>query len=152
MDLIIFLKNLPAFEEFIAPHINVFANHLKVEDFEDGTTLITQGSQGKAMYMLLHGAVRVTRHDADSTEEIEVRELNDGEMFGMLSLFDDLPASATCVAKGPVKTASLTREDFQDLFNEASPIGRHLQYMVAVQMARDIQEENQRFRASLAKG
>lgn len=151
MDLKIFLKNLPAFEEFAAPHIETLANKLVIEDFADDDTLITQGGQGHALYLLLQGAVRLMRHDTPGGEEHEVRELNDGEMFGMLSLIDNLPASATCIAKGKVQAAALTREAFQSLFIDAPPVGRHLQYMVAVQMAREIQDENRRFRTSLVK-
>lgn len=151
MDLKFFLKNLPAFEEFMAPHIDILASHLQIEECDDGHVFITQGQQGKALYMLMQGSVRITRHDAKDGEEYEVRELSDGEMFGILSLIDNLPATATCTAKGRVTTASLTRDAFQRLFQDASPIGHHLQYMIAVQMARDMQEGNKRFRASLTK-
>jgi CRP/FNR family transcriptional regulator, cyclic AMP receptor protein len=151
MNLNFFLKNLPAFEEFQSPHIDVFANHLQVQQYPDGHVFITQRTQGTALYLLLQGSVRITRHDGNGGNEYEVRELCDGEIFGILSLVDNLPASATCVAKGPVQAASLSRESFQRLFQEASPIGHHLQYMIAVQMARDIQEENKRFRAALGK-
>ncbi|RJG05320.1 cyclic nucleotide-binding domain-containing protein [Noviherbaspirillum cavernae] len=151
MELKVFLKNLPAFEEFKAQHLDVLANRLQVNEYNDGHEFITQGTQGEALYMLLQGSVRITRRDSQDDEEYEVRELSDGELFGIVSLVDNLPASATCRAKGRVKTAALTREAFQQLFHEASPIGHHLQYMTAVQMARDIQEENKRFRTALAK-
>lgn len=149
MDLKFFLKNLPAFEEFKAEHLDILASQLKVEQYSDGHIFIRQGTQGDALYLLLQGSVRITRHDAGDETEREVRELSDGEIFGTLSLIDDLPASATCIARGSVTTAALSRDAFRQLFHEASPIGHHLQYMVAVQMARDIQEENKRFRAAL---
>jgi len=151
MNLQIFLKNLPAFEEFSASHIDTFANQLQIGEFEDGHVFIRQGEQGQALYMLLQGAVRIMRHAAAGEAEHEVRELNDGELFGILSLVSEMPAQATCIAKGRVKAAYLTRDAFQQLFNEASAIGHHLQYMVAVQMARDIQEQNRHFRAALAQ-
>lgn len=150
MDLKFFLKNLPAFEEFSAAHLDILSSQLKVEQHDDGHVLIRQGTQGQALYLLLQGSVRITRRDPKDEVEHEVRELSDGEMFGMLSLIDNLPASATCTARGSVTTAALTRDAFQQLFHDASPIGHHLQYMVAVQMARDIQDENKRFRAALA--
>jgi CRP-like cAMP-binding protein len=151
MDLKYFLKNLPAFEEFAPGHLEALAARLQVADHEDGHVFIRQGAQGEALYLLLQGAVRITRQDAVDGPEYEVRDLSDGEMFGILSLVDDLPASATCTAKGAVRTASLTRAAFDALFTEASPIGRHLHYMIAVQMARDIQEANRRFRATLSE-
>ncbi len=151
MDLKFFLKNLPAFEEFQAQHLDILAARLKVAQQDGGHVFIRQGMQGDALYLLLQGSVRISRHEGADAEEEEVRELCDGEMFGMLSLIDELPASATCTARGPVMTAALTRDDFQQLFHDASPIGHHLQYMVAVQMARDLQEANRRFRTALAK-
>ncbi len=151
MDLKFFLKNLPAFEDFNTRHLDILASQLIVTPQEGGHVFIRQGEQGDALYLLLQGAVHVSRHDRAGGEEYDVRELSDGEMFGMLSLIDDLPASATCTARGPVTTAALTRDAFQRLFSEASPIGHHLHYMVAVQMARDMQEANRRSRAALAK-
>jgi CRP/FNR family cyclic AMP-dependent transcriptional regulator len=150
MDLKFFLKNLPAFEEFTPKHLDILANGLTVAEYPDGHVFITQGMQGTALHLLIQGSVRITRRDAPGGAEYEARELASGELFGILSLVDELPASATCTAKGMVKTASLTRAAFDELFREASPIGHHLQYMIAVQMARDIQEENKSFRAALA--
>lgn len=150
MDLKYFLKNLPAFEEFSAPLIEALAKHLDVTPHADGHVFIRQGEQGTALHLLLKGAVHVTRHDAGG-EEYMVRELADGEMFGILSLVDDMPATSTCTAKGVGETASLSPAAFQALFQDAAPIARHLQYMVAVQMARDIQEANKRSRAALAR-
>jgi CRP-like cAMP-binding protein len=151
MDLKYFLKNLPAFEEFSAPHLEALAQHLQVSPHTDGQVFIRQGEQGAALYLLLKGAVHITRHDANGGEETIVRELADGEMFGILSLVDDMPALSTCLAKGAGETAALSREAFQALFQDASPVAHHLQYMVAVQMARDIQEANKRSRAALAR-
>lgn len=149
MDLTYFLKNLPAFEDFNASHLATLANHLEVQENEDGHVFIQQGEDGKALYLLLQGSVRITRRDRDGVEH-EVRELADGEMFGILSLIEDLPTQASCIAKGAVRTAALSREAFKQLFSEASPIGHHLHYMIAVQMARDLQEANKRVRKESA--
>ena len=151
MEIKTFLKNLPAFEDFGPAQIDALAAHLKQEEWEGGHVFIRQGTQGEALYLLISGSVVVTRRDANSDEEHEVRELGGGEMFGILSLIDDLPASATCTAKGTVKTAALPREAFRQLYHQARPLGLHLQYMVAVQMARDLQEVNKRHRASLVR-
>lgn len=152
MDIKTFLKSLPAFEDFNAQQLDMLANRMTVTEHEDGHVFIRQGQEGKALYLVMQGTVRITRHDgADGAgdEENEVGELCDGELFGILSLVEDLPASATCTAKGHVTVAALTRDAFLQLFHDASPVGRHLQYMVAVQMARDLQETNRRLRATL---
>lgn len=150
MDLKIFLKNLPAFEEFADPHLEAFVSGLEVRDFADGQVFIRQGEQGEALFLILSGLVKVTRHEIPGGADSDVRELGAGELFGMLSLVDNLPAAASCTAQGTVKAASLTAAAFRQLFDSALPIGRHLQYMMAVQLARDLRDENARIRAAMA--
>lgn len=150
MDLKIFLKNLPAFEEFADAHLEALVGALQVRDYADGHVFIRQGQQGEGLFLVLRGMVRLTRRDAPGAEERDVRELGAGELFGILSLVDNLPAAATCTARGAVTAASLSAASFRQLFESALPIGRHLQYMIAVQLARDLRDENARIRGLMA--
>jgi CRP-like cAMP-binding protein len=153
MDIKTFLKNLPAFEDFNAQQHAVLASHLTVGEYQDGHVFIRQGMIGDALYLVMQGGVRIVRHHEatgpDGERRDDEREVGDGEIFGILSLVDNLPAYATSTAKGTVLAAAFRRDAFQKLFHEASPIGRHVQYMIAVQMARDLQETNRRLRAGL---
>jgi CRP-like cAMP-binding protein len=148
MDLQQFLKTLPAFQSFTPAYVGVLAGLMQVGQFPAGRTFIEQGQQGEAMFLLMDGAVEVKRVD-DMDAHVEIRELRAGELFGLLSLIDDMPAGATCVAKEPATVAALPREAFQRLFDTAAPVGHHLQYMVAVQLARDLQERNKALRLLL---
>jgi CRP/FNR family cyclic AMP-dependent transcriptional regulator len=151
MDLKIFLKNLPSFEDFNAEHLDLLAGMLKLEEHESGHVFIRQGVQGEALFLVIEGAVAVTRREGADGEDMEVRELHNGELFGVLSLVDDLPASATCTAKGKVQSAALTHDAFDELFRQASSIGHRLQFMIAGQMARDLRELNRTLRASIQR-
>jgi CRP-like cAMP-binding protein len=151
MDLRPFLKTLPAFEGFTPAHLDVLSGLMQVAPYPQGHRFIEQGRQGEAMYLLVEGAVEVDRVNEVSGEREEARELRAGEMFGLLSLVDNLPAGATCVAKEPVIAAALSRAAFQQLFQSAPPIAHHLQYMVAVQLARDLQERNKALRQLLKR-
>jgi CRP-like cAMP-binding protein len=145
MDLNQFLNTLPAFQSFMPAYVGVLAGLMQVGQHPAGKTFIEQGQQGQAMYLLMDGAVEVKRVD-DVDSHVEVRELRAGELFGLLSLIGDMPASATCTAKEPATVAALPREAFQRLFDTAAPVGHHLQYMVAVQLARGLQERNKSLR------
>jgi CRP/FNR family transcriptional regulator/CRP/FNR family cyclic AMP-dependent transcriptional regulator len=149
MELKVFLKNLPAFEDFTNQDLDLFATLLHVGEYEDGHTFIRQNVQGEALFLVMQGVVSVTKRDSEESEDHEVRVLHDGELFGVLSLVGDLPASATCTAKGKVQAAALTREAFLDLFHRQSPIGHRLQFMIAGQMARDLREANRTMRTAL---
>ena len=148
MELKQFLKQW-AFDRFSDQELTGLSELMAVSMYPGGHVFITQGKQGEAMYLLVEGAVEIRRTDEASGEPQEGAELRNGELFGLLSLIDDMPASATCTAKGAVTAAALSREGFQKLFDAAPPIGHHLQYMVAVQLARDLQERNKALRMML---
>jgi CRP/FNR family transcriptional regulator, cyclic AMP receptor protein len=150
MELKQFLKQW-AFDRFGEPEIAQLTALMTMSMYPNGHVFIAQGQQGEAMYLLVEGAVEVRRADEASGEPQEGAELRSGELFGLLSLIDDMPASATCTAKGAVTAAALSREGFEKLFEAAPPIGHHLQYMVAVQLARDLQERNKALRKLLLR-
>ncbi len=151
MDIKQFLRTLPAFERFTGTYIDTLSGAMTLGQFEPGHNFIQQGQQGEAMYLLMDGAVEVSRVNEATGEAEEARELRAGELFGLLSLVDNLAAGATCSAKEHVTAAVLPRDAFHKLFSSAPPIGHHLQYMVAVQLARDLQERNNALRTLLQR-
>jgi CRP-like cAMP-binding protein len=146
-----FLHGLPAFERFPARQLDVLLNNLRLEDYEAGHRLIVQDQQGPALYVIVAGTVEVTRRNAAGELEQEAREARDGEVVGLLSLVDNMPSPETCTARSRVTAAVLTPERFHSLFLLAPAIAHQLQYMVAVQLARDLQEKNKSLRKGLAK-
>lgn len=146
MDLKTFLRTLPGFEGFSPSHLDALAAVMKVQLYPKGHTFIWQGEQGQALYMIMDGAVLLSRTD-ELTGFKQERELRAGEVFGLLSLIDNLPAAATCSVLEPVTAASLPRSEFNDLFEAAPPVGHHILYMVAIQLARDLQDRNMSLRA-----
>jgi CRP-like cAMP-binding protein len=151
MDLRTFLLNLPSFSGFSPREIDILESVLKVASFPEGHVFTRQGEPGEAMHVLLEGSVRVTQQDEIAGLSQEVKELRDGELFGLLSLISQMPAAATCTATSNAKAASLSREDFDRLMQTAPQLGHHLHYMVAVQLARDLQTRNRSMRALLKR-
>lgn len=149
MDIKQFLKTLPAFENFKAADIDVLADKMIVSSHPAGHVFITQGEQGEALYLLVEGTVQSVHVDEATGTQQEARDLHAGEMFGLLSLVADMPAGWGAVAKEAVTVAELSWPDFRDLFRAAPPIAHHLQYMVAVQLARDLQARNKELRELL---
>jgi F-box/leucine-rich repeat protein 7 len=150
-DLRTFLHGLPAFERFPDKQLDVLLNNLRLEDYQANRQLVTQGSQGPALYIIVSGTVELTRRNGAGESEQDVREARDGEVVGLLSLVDNMPSPETCTAKGHVTAAVLTPERFNTLFLLAPSIAHQLQYMTAVQLARDLQEKNKSLRKGLAK-
>lgn len=151
MNLRTFLTNLPSFSGFSAEDVSVLEGVLRVADYPEGHAFTRQGELADGMYILLDGTVRVTQRDEIAGLSQEVKELHAGELFGLISLVSHMPAVATCTATSAVSAAQLSREDFDRLVQEAPQLGHHLHYMVAVQLARDLQNRNRSMRELLKR-
>lgn len=150
-DLSVFLHGLPAFERFHGKPLDMLVDKLRLVDFEPGQRIAEQGRQGHAMYIIIEGTIEITRHETIGGGEQEPRDARDGEVIGLLSLVNNMPSPESCTAKTKVFAAELTPERHQALFLQAPAVAHQLQYMVAVQLARDLQETNKSLRKGLAK-
>jgi CRP-like cAMP-binding protein len=88
------------------------------EPFEDGEVVIAEGATNDKFFILLEGTVQVWKKFQQPDQEL-LTVYTQGRMFGELALIEDLPRSATVVAKGPVRLLTLKREDFNRLITES---------------------------------
>ncbi|MEW5790737.1 cyclic nucleotide-binding domain-containing protein [Thermithiobacillus tepidarius DSM 3134] len=144
-----FIRTLPDFKAFSENEINALATAMRVDDYPNGHVFIQQWEPGQTLYLLLEGEVTVSRYDPIKRERQDLKTLRPGELFGLLSLIEGIPAVASCTASGPVTAGALPHTAWHLLFNAAAPIARHFQYLVALQLAHDLQARNHALRALL---
>ena len=77
-----------------------------------GTTLIEQGEEGDALFLILDGAASVRKGDQ------EVAQVGPGAYFGELALLDGEARSASVVATADVTVAVLGVRMFRTLLRE----------------------------------
>jgi CRP-like cAMP-binding protein len=150
MDIKHFLTLQPGFENFSDAHLDVFARMMNVIIYPAKHSFTLRGEHGHAFYLIMNGAVAMSDGDALSGQDSD-RLLRVGEWFGLLSLVENLPAFENCVATESVTVAAFNRVQFDDLFESAPPIGRHLLYMLAKQLARTLILQNNRLSARSAR-
>ena len=148
-DVLKVLTDQPSFEGFNEKQLKALAKLMQIEQCGSGHAFTTQGQPGKACHLLIDGQVAITRTDEITGKEEELKVMQSGELFGILSLLAKLPAAATCTARGPVRVASLPRGDYKLLFKVAAPLAYHFQWLVAQQIARDLLERNRALRSHL---
>ncbi|HEX5655643.1 MAG TPA: cyclic nucleotide-binding domain-containing protein [Polyangiales bacterium] len=73
-----------------------------------GTDLIREGEPGRGLYVLLHGAVDVSKRDGD--QKVLLATLGAGDVFGEMSLLQGAPAAATVTASQRSTVLFLARE------------------------------------------
>jgi CRP-like cAMP-binding protein len=143
-----FFNNLPAFQDLPASETISLLESLHLFDFAVGYTFYTPGTPTQEMFLLLDGGVQVVRDDG-SDVAIESSELRAGEVFGLLGLVVNLPATSTARAVTPVKVAQITLAAYRILSDVAPTAALRLQRMIAVQLARELQFRNRLLRARM---
>lgn len=84
------------------------------ETFGEGAVIFSEGAPGDKMYLILSGAVRISRHVPGMGEEA-LAVLRAGNYFGEMSLIDDVPRSADAKAHEPTELFVIGKEALEDL-------------------------------------
>jgi CRP-like cAMP-binding protein len=84
------------------------------EQYKSNATIFAENSPGDKFYMIVEGAVRISRIVPGMGEEA-LAVLRPGAYFGEMSLIDDAPRSATAVCHEKCRLFVLNRRDLEDL-------------------------------------
>lgn len=95
--------------------LNTLAKFSEVKRFDGGAHIFHEGDQGKEMYAVLDGAVRISKYIAGGGEEA-LAILRRGDFFGEMSLIDGAPRSADAQAhQGPVTLVAFDDRTIRDV-------------------------------------
>lgn len=106
---IAFLRSLPIFHDLSDEALNYLATESRQRVFQAGEIVCYQGDPGSTCHIIVHGRVRVFVIGEDG-QELSVRFLGRGDIFGEMALFDDLPRSANVEALENTRTLELHRD------------------------------------------
>ncbi len=84
------------------------------EAYKGGATIFPEGTPGDKFYVIVEGAVRISRIVPGMGEEA-LAVLRPGNYFGEMSLIDDAPRSATAMCHEKCRLFVINRRDLEDL-------------------------------------
>ncbi len=84
------------------------------QQVKKGKNVFAEGDKGDDFYVILEGAVRISRIVPGMGEEA-LAVLREGAYFGEMSLLDDAPRSATVIAHESLLLFVINRQDLEDL-------------------------------------
>jgi len=142
-----FLKRHSMFKHLAEHDLDALAHAIYIEEFSSEHVFVKEGKLGKEMYVLVEGEIKVMHYDQLGGVLETLQTLKPGEIFGLLSLVDHLPAAASCVAHGSVKVGILPRTSYNLLSTSAASIALGFQLAVAGQLASDLRHHNQTLRS-----
>ena len=133
-----FLSTLPGIENFSPTDINILTKSVKVTLYPARHMFTYQGERGDSVYLVVDGAV-LMRSVNPLANTVSEKILNIGEWFALPSLTSDLTEFETVSAPKPVFVASITRDDFNRMFDESRAVSRFFLYMLVNELARKVQ-------------
>ena len=108
-----FLRDAYFFKDLSDDDLSKLALSCKEERFEKGQIIFLESSAADKFYIILEGTVEVWKDYYNSQPDL-LAVHGKGHLFGEMSLIDDLPRSATVVARTPVTVLYLYKDEFQD--------------------------------------
>lgn len=112
------LQKLALFQKLTFDETTRLGSIIQYLDVPAETIVIEQNALGEALYIIAKGEVRISR-DADLDGEHSANEvlgrLKDGELFGEMSLIDDVLTSARITTDTPCRLLKMPRAAFEEM-------------------------------------
>ena len=114
------LQRVPLFTDLSADEVEQIALLFKERHFSSGETIVKEGSDGAAFFLIDSGEATVSVGGAERAS------LKPGDYFGEIALIDEGTRSATITATSEVVCYGLTFWEFRPLVLENAAIGWQL--------------------------
>lgn len=116
VERLLFIRAVPIFQELRDDFLVRLASVMEELSFSRDQTIFTQGQEGRSLYIVVSGLVRV--HIGDR----ELAQLKQGTCFGEMSLFDSEPRSASITSLEECECLVLTQLQLYDAIDETPGI------------------------------
>lgn len=123
------LLRLNVFRELDEAELVILLAQAALVDFIEGEYPIREGEQGRHMYVMLSGRVRISKR-AFGIQKI-IQEMGPGECFGEMSLIECRGRSATVKALTACKLLRLGSEDIEVLPEIAAKLYRNIAILLS---------------------
>jgi CRP-like cAMP-binding protein len=110
------LKGVPLFAHCSKAELRWIARVADEIYLREGRVLIREGERGGEFFVLLEGAVDVSRKGQ------KIGALKPGDFFGEIALVSDRPRNATVAAEAPTRLLVITGRDFRYVMRELPSI------------------------------
>ena len=141
VERLLFIRAVPIFQELRDDFLVRLASVMDELSFPADHTIFTQGQEGRSLYIVVKGLVRVHIGDRD------LAQLKEGACFGEMSLFDAEPRSASVTTIEPCECLMLTQLQLYDAIDETPGIVINIIRL----LSRRIRELNNKVNAYEAK-
>ena len=143
------LRKLPLFASIADRDVAEIVKSIKVEEFPKGHNILKQGDRGRDFCVVVSGRCAVTVALSSGGEK-ELRGLSDGDFFGEVSFFLDVPRTATVTALTPTEVLTFNFEDLRRLTSKSPQLAETLDRFFRERMIATVLATSDIFRGMMA--
>jgi CRP/FNR family transcriptional regulator, cyclic AMP receptor protein len=107
------IRNVALFQGFQPTELEELTRTAIVHHYDTGSSIFHQGDPGTTLYIIIRGQVEIYLLDA-AMQPIVLQQMQHGDYFGELSLFDQKPRSAHARALKDVELLEITQAQIAD--------------------------------------
>lgn len=137
-----FLQRVYIFSKLSVGELALIADRFRVVSFEPGTVIFNEGDPGSEMFIVREGRV-ATLINLPGGQKKEIAEFTPGDFFGEMTVFENVPRSATCIATEASTLLSLGQQELLSLIDPFPEIVTSITYRmlsITTQRLRDTGE------------
>lgn len=105
------LRAVELFDNLTEEELEMLRPALAIRSLRPGDVVLSEGDEGRHLFVVLDGQVQVTC--AGSVSSTELTRLGPGEVFGEMSLVSDAPIAATVTATMESLVLTMEKEAFE---------------------------------------
>jgi hypothetical protein len=116
-DIVLKLKSIEIFEGLSVGELAAVASVTEDISYGSDETVIKEGEPGETLYFILEGKVAVIKTETDGME-VTLDHISAGDHFGEMSLFEEIPRTATIRTTEPCRMLFLHKQEFDEMVRE----------------------------------
>jgi CRP/FNR family transcriptional regulator, cyclic AMP receptor protein len=132
---------IPVFRDLSRQEADVIARAMRVYLAKEDTFVFREGEPGDAMLLVIDGFVQVLK--GDPNDRVTLGILDRGKTLGEMSMIDQKPRSATCLAIHDCMFAALSHDGLEHLTNEHPKLGAVILKHVALMLSMRLRHANE---------
>jgi CRP-like cAMP-binding protein len=127
------LSRVPLFGGLGREELVSLSSVVRTSRYFAGEVILVEGQTGDTMYILRHGAVKITRSNGEG-KEVVLAFMRQGQYFGELSILDGRERSANVIALEETEVYVIERSEFLGLLEQHPSLSAHLLQKLAGQI------------------
>ena len=143
------LRRAPLFAELSDRQVEAIAGIARPETYKAGDSIFKEGDPGDRLFIVVEGAVRISRHVPGAGEEA-ITLLEPGACFGEMAVFDRPARSTDAIAHRACTLLAIAQPELDLLLEADHELGYRLLRSLVRLMSHRLSAANDQVRAILA--